>query len=218
MKAYRPLSILAVVTIALAAIVAAWLWDLGSGVGVILAQGDMCLALAWVGVAYTCRALDRAPPRSKMWRSRYDSDARRAIAAPAVVMAMGGIAVTGTMAVVIFGAVLANRLGLIGHEATSLIAARGGNVVFGLMAAVLGNAFPKSVFPLSPSAAGEASAQAYKRLTGWTYALGGLAYAGVWLVAPLALPAAMFGMAIILTTGLLPALHTLWLGHKLRHS
>ena len=218
MKAYRPLSILAVVMISLATILAACLWDLGSGLGGILAQGDMCLALAWVGVAYMCRALDRAPPRPKMWRSRYDSDARRAIRGPAVVMAMGSVAAAGTMTVVIFGAILANRLGLIGHEATSLIGARGGNVVFGLMAAVLGNAFPKTVFPLSPSRAGEASAQAYKRLTGWTYTLGGVAYAGVWLVAPLPLPATMLGMAIILTAGLLPALYTFWLGHKLRHS
>ncbi len=94
---------------------------------------------------------------------------------------------------------------------------RGGNIDFGLMAAVLGNAFPKAVFPLSPSVAGEASAQAYKRFTGWTYVLGGLAYAGVWLIAPVPLVAAMLAMAIILTAGLLPTLYMFWLGHKLRH-
>jgi hypothetical protein len=86
------------------------------------------------------------------------------------------------------------------------------------MAAVLGNAFPKTVFPLSPSVAGEATAQAYKRFVGWTYVLGGLAYAGVWLIAPLPLSAAMLGMAILLTAGLLPVLYTFWLGRKLRHS
>jgi hypothetical protein len=218
MKAYRPLSIFAVVTVSLAAIVAAWLWYLGSGLGGILAQGDMCQALAWVGIAYTRRALGRAPPQPKMWRSRYDSDTRRAINAPAVVMAMGALAATGTMGVIIFGTILAHQLGLIGHEATSLVAARGANVVFGLMAAVLGNAFPKTVFPLSPSVAGEATAQAYKRFVGWTYVLGGLAYAGVWLIAPLPLSAAMLGMAILLTAGLLPVLYTFWLGRKLRHS
>jgi hypothetical protein len=218
MKAYRSLSILAVAMVSLAAIVAARLWNLRPILGEMLALVVVCLALAWVGVTVARKALDRPPSRIATRRDSYGSDAGRAIGGPAVVMAMGTIAATGTMLVVIFVAILADQLGLIGPGATHLIAARGANVVFGLTAAVLGNAFPKTVFPLSPSVAGEASAQAYKRFTGWAYVLGGLAYASVWLVAPVPLPAAMLSMAIILTSGLLPVLYTFWLGHKLRHS
>jgi len=47
----------------------------------------------------------------------------------------------------------------------------------GLAAAFLGNFLPKALIPSSPSPAGDAAAQAYKRFSGWCFVLGGLVLA-----------------------------------------
>lgn len=64
---------------------------------------------------------------------------------------------------------------------------RATQVLIGLVLVVMANATPKRLDPLSGSLQSEARRQAGRRFAGWSLSLGGLAYAGAWLFAPLEL-------------------------------
>jgi hypothetical protein len=211
MSGFRILSRLSLAVVALAIVVTGWLWYLRPEVGKFSAP----IALALLAVWLTITVVRKAPSiRGSTTLAASDADAWKAIKATASVFAMGTVAASGTMLCMVFGAILAKQLDLIGTEATDALALRGANLAFGLIWAAVGNALPKMLLPRPLSVQGEVRGQTYKRVAGWISALGGLAYAGVWLAAPVPLPAAMYGMAILLAAGLAPQLYALWLLFK----
>jgi hypothetical protein len=85
-----------------------------------------------------------------------------------------GLAWGGSVVVVALSAVLAHKLGYIGGDTVT-------RVVFGtngLMIAWYGNRIPKRVAP-------SAQARQAQRVAGWSLALSGLLYAGLWAFAPI---------------------------------
>jgi hypothetical protein len=69
----------------------------------------------------------------------------------------------------------------IGAEAGSRLM----GVLMGGLVVVYANAAPKSLTPLSRMRCNVATEQALRRFTGWALTIGGLAYALIWVVAPL---------------------------------
>ena len=57
--------------------------------------------------------------------------------------------------------------------------------LLGLMVVVYANAVPKALAPLIRSRCDPAGEQALRRFTGWSFVLGGAAYAIGWIVAPM---------------------------------
>lgn len=75
--------------------------------------------------------------------------------------------------------------------------------LIGILFVFFGNALPKQLTPLSVLSCSGARIQAFQRFSGWTWVLTGLAYAAIWLLAPMAMakPLSMlvmlFGMTAI---------------------
>ena len=66
-------------------------------------------------------------------------------------------------------------------------------VLLGLVVAGYANLVPKALAALTRMRCDPAADQAVRRFTGWSLALGGVAYAVTWAVAPLALAAVIAG-------------------------
>ena len=64
-------------------------------------------------------------------------------------------------------------------------AERGWGVSMGLLLVVVGNFIPKTLEPLARNRAADGKVQALQRFSGWAFVLGGVAYAAIWLVAPI---------------------------------
>ena len=109
------------------------------------------------------------------------------------------------LAVLILGTAAALRyaqgLDLIGGEA----AKRTMQVMIGLALAAYSNLMPKDVGPWRASALAMARAQSALRVGGWSMTLAGLAYAGLWAFAPLAVAdvasIAVVALAMLITIG-----------------
>ena len=86
----------------------------------------------------------------------------------------------------------AQSLDLIGPDAARRIM----QVTIGLMLAAYSNLMPKDVGPWRSSAAAVARTQSALRVGGWSMTLAGLAYAGLWAFAPLAI-ADVASMAVV---------------------
>ena len=69
-------------------------------------------------------------------------------------------------------------------------------VLFGLMLAAYANVMPKDIGNWQASSRAVARSQSALRVGGWSFALAGLAYAGLWAFAPLAV-ADIAAMAIV---------------------
>ena len=65
--------------------------------------------------------------------------------------------------------------------------------LLGLVVIVYANAVPKALSPLIRMRCDPAAEQAIRRFTGWTLALGGVAYAVAWMIAPLQYANALAG-------------------------
>lgn len=87
---------------------------------------------------------------------------------------IGSLAWGGGIVVLALGATFARSQGYIDHETTTRIVI----CATGLMVAWFGNRMPKQ---FSPSA----SARRVTRVGGWSMALSGLVYAGLWAFAPI---------------------------------
>jgi len=92
-------------------------------------------------------------------------------------------------AIALAALVLGLAVGLRYAESAGLLAAddvrRVMQVAFGLMLAAYANFMPKQLGPVRGSARAESWAQATLRVGGWSLTLAGLAYAGLWALAPL---------------------------------
>jgi hypothetical protein len=106
------------------------------------------------------------------------------------------------LAVLILGTAAALRyaqgLDLIGADA----ARRTMQVTIGLILAAYSNLMPKDVGRWGASAAAVARSQSVLRVGGWSMTLAGLAYAGLWAFAPLAL-ADVAAMAVVVSAMLI---------------
>ncbi len=99
---------------------------------------------------------------------------------------IGGLGWGAGMIAVAFAASLAHKLGYIEQDT----ARRASSFVIGLWLAWYGNRMPKALAP-------SACARQVRRVGGWTLALSGLAYAGLWAFAPI--PTAMtVGTGVVL--------------------
>jgi hypothetical protein len=122
-------------------------------------------------------------------------------------MTFGRTTVAVAVALVILGAAAAlsyaQRPGidLIGPDA----ARRTMQVIIGLVLAAYSNLVPKDVGRWGASPVAVARAQAARRVAGWSLTLAGLAYAGLWAFAPLAVAdiaaTAVVASATLLTIG-----------------
>ena len=89
------------------------------------------------------------------------------------------------------GLILAFTLGsrlaaALGAPADTDFAHRATMVILGGFFVATGNAMPKTLTPLSAKGCAPAKNQAIQRFVGWTWVLGGLAFAAAWLALPLA--------------------------------
>ena len=100
---------------------------------------------------------------------------------------------------------LAAHIGVIDAEMMSRLV----QIAIGLSLVVLANGAPKQIGRPRASLEAEGRAQAARRAAGWSLTLAGLIYAGVWILAPIALaaPVSMVVVAIGLTLAVLCALN-----------
>ena len=68
--------------------------------------------------------------------------------------------------------------------------------ILGVYLVVTGNALPRMLPPTSSMPGGGARVQAFQRLTGWTWVLGGLGFTAAWLLLPIDI-AAPVSMAVV---------------------
>lgn len=82
------------------------------------------------------------------------------------------------------------------------LASRVWGVILGAIVVLYANAAPKTLTPLARMRCDPATEQAVRRFSGWAIVVGGLGYAGAWLVAPLEhaqlLSIAVLGSALLL--------------------
>jgi hypothetical protein len=136
-----------------------------------------------------------APPRSSTESARKE----------AVDAIVSGIVFAGAMLTVSLSLKLAATLGLWNDADVSR---RSLQALLGLFVAFTGNSIPKKLTPLSAMRCDGARVQAFQRLAGWTWVLGGIAYALVWLAMPMAIAkpvsmAVLVGSMVLVLTQLL---------------
>ena len=85
------------------------------------------------------------------------------------------------MFVGVLGLDLAAETGAIDYAASKRV----GGVIIGVVLAISGNILPKIVTPLSLRKCDDSRAKATERFAGWAFVLAGIAYAAIWLVAPI---------------------------------
>lgn len=100
---------------------------------------------------------------------------------------------------------LAAHLGVIDADMLSRLV----QIAIGLSLVVLANGAPKQIGRPRASLEAEGRAQAARRAAGWSLTLAGLIYAGIWILAPIALaaPVSMAVVAIGLTVAVFCALN-----------
>ena len=91
----------------------------------------------------------------------------------------GGLTIAFGLLSVAAGLAYARRIGVVSPD----LAMRGAMAAIGLMVALYGNDIPKVVKMNSPCV------RAVQRFAGWAFVLAGLAYAGIWALAPMGLAA-----------------------------
>jgi hypothetical protein len=113
-----------------------------------------------------------------------------------------GIVTAGLILVISLGSKLAVALGAVHYGDMAL---RATMAIGGAFLAVTGNAIPETLTPLAALYCDPAKVQAVQRLTGWIWALAGLAVATAWLTLPINLAEAMSFLllpsAILVTAG-----------------
>jgi hypothetical protein len=87
----------------------------------------------------------------------------------------GNLALAFGLLTVAAGLTYARRMGWVDID----IPARGTMIASGMLVAIYGNAIPKVIKTTSPGA------RSVQRFAGWAFVLSGLAYAAIWLLAPL---------------------------------
>jgi hypothetical protein len=111
-----------------------------------------------------------------------------------------GIAIAGLLIAIAAAAKFAEHAGVVGSEA----AARTTQVIVSLVVAYMGNLMPKRNESWR-SLEAESRIQSALRVGGWLFTLAGLASAGVWLLAPMALAGtvstAILASATVVTMG-----------------
>ena len=105
------------------------------------------------------------------------------------------IVFAGLILIISMSAKLAAALGFISNIELSR---RVTMAILGAFFIFVGNAFPKTLTPLSALQCDAGKVQAFQRFTGWTWVLTGLAFALVWLALPLTL-AKPVSVAVMMT-------------------
>jgi hypothetical protein len=163
----------------------AWLW--------IFAM--LVLPIAWFGIRGISRSIGKTTVGALITTSANPDDAQKA--------ASSAIVIASLIIGIALGAELADSMRWIDAPLAHAILTRWINVLAGCYFVIRGNHLPKALTPLADIRCGPATMQILQRRTGWTYVLGGVAFAGVWLLLPehLAQPT---GIAIIFAGILVP--------------
>jgi hypothetical protein len=140
---------------------AAWAWA---------AAVVMCLVMIAVRYGWQ-RASRRSPGNASLVRG--------------VVEVTRGVSWGGLMMIIPLTVKLAHSYGLVDGPDSARQATRTTMIIVGAYLAVLGNAMPRQMPPLSLMQCDAARVQAFHRLTGWTWALCGLGVATAWLALPI---------------------------------
>jgi hypothetical protein len=112
----------------------------------------------------------------------------------------GNLALAFGLLTVAAGLTYARRMGLVGID----IPARGTMIASGMLVAIYGNAIPKVITVTSPGA------RSVQRVAGWAFVLAGLAYAAIWILAPLG--SAPIASMIVVAAAMLGVLaYCLWM-------
>ena len=106
----------------------------------------------------------------------------RGILSPSTDEISRGVGFAALMMVIALSGKLLQALGVIDDQDLSR---RLTMALVGVLLAMIGNATPKRLTPLSALACDGARNQAFQRFSGWTWFMAGLTYAMVWLVMPL---------------------------------
>jgi hypothetical protein len=105
-----------------------------------------------------------------------------------------GVIFAALMLIVGLGGKFAQTLGAIDDQDLSR---RLTMALIGAFLAMIGNAMPKMLTPLSAMACDSARTQAFQRFSGWTWFMAGVTYAVVWLVLPIDLAKSVGVMVIM---------------------
>ena len=106
----------------------------------------------------------------------------RGIVSPSSDQISSGVGFAALMMVIALSGKFLQTVGVIDDQS---LARRLTMALVGVLLAMIGNATPKRLTPLSALACDGARNQAFQRFTGWTWFMAGLTYAMVWLVMPL---------------------------------
>ena len=106
----------------------------------------------------------------------------KGILSPSTDQISSAVGVAALMMIIALSGKLLQTLGVIDDQDLSR---RLTMALVGVLLAMIGNATPKRLTPLSALGCDGARNQAFQRFTGWTWFMAGLTYAMVWLVMPL---------------------------------
>ena len=122
----------------------------------------------------------------------------RGILSPSTDQISTAVGVAALMMVIALSGKALQTLGVIDDQS---FARRLTMALVGVLLAMIGNATPKTLTPLSALGCDGARNQAFQRFTGWTWFMAGLTFAMVWLVMPLNVAKPLSVMVVV--TGLL---------------
>ncbi|HEY4340936.1 MAG TPA: hypothetical protein VGM97_13415 [Steroidobacteraceae bacterium] len=155
----------------------------------------LVLPVAWFGIRRMSKTIGRTTVGALITASANPDDAQKATSSAIVIASLIiGIAL---------GAKLADAMRWIDPSLAHAILTRWINVLAGCYFVFRGNHLPKVLTPLADIRCDPAAMQTLQRRTGWTYVLGGVAFAGVWLLLPQRL-AQPIGIAIVVVGILVP--------------
>jgi len=203
----RPLSNLALATMALPVVVGSALCYVSPEKAGIWAIDMFVLPVLWVGMKAAGKTFGLPVACAAMMEGEKAADARKALS--------GAMIFASLLIAMSLGAQLAGALGLIDAASAHPTIDRILNVLVGGYLVFHGNRLPKI---LTPSVRCDpALMQTLRRRTGWAYVVAGFTLAVIWLALPAHL-ARPVGMAAIVGGVLLPSLIMMWFYMKRRRA
>ncbi len=136
-------------------------------------------AWAWAAVIVICVVMLIARHHSQLALRRSPGDASSVRGLASVT---GAVVIAALMMIIPLTLTLAHAYGLVDDPDSGR---RMTMIILGAYLAATGNAMPRLLPPVSSMPSNGARVQAFQRLAGWTWALGGLGFATAWLALPI---------------------------------
>ena len=103
---------------------------------------------------------------------------------PAIYEIRGSVLLAASLLTITLGATVASNSGIMGADGDD-ISRRAFGIAMGMVLVVIGNFIPKRLEPVLEKSISPERLQSLQRFGGWIFVLGGLGYAGAWLVLPI---------------------------------